>query len=107
MGLVSTKPIGREDQIRTGDPLHPIQVRYRAALHPDLMFDLAETESPGGNAHGNGSPFKGLQRYKNYYSPANQIEKPRTPTTNLPLTKKSQKIIQQQPLSLDSSPHLL
>jgi hypothetical protein len=27
-----------------------------------LMFDLAETESPGGNAHGNGSPFKGWQR---------------------------------------------
>ncbi len=35
MGLVSTKPIGREDQIRTGDPLHPIQVRYRAAPLPE------------------------------------------------------------------------
>jgi hypothetical protein len=25
----------REDQIRTGDPLHPIQVRYRAAPLPE------------------------------------------------------------------------
>lgn len=27
--------IRREDQIRTGDPLHPIQVRYRAAPPPE------------------------------------------------------------------------
>lgn len=25
----------REDQIRTGDPLHPMQVRYRAAPLPE------------------------------------------------------------------------
>ena len=25
---------GRGGQIRTGDPLHPMQVRYRAALRP-------------------------------------------------------------------------
>ena len=40
MGLVSTKPIGREDQIRTGDPLHPIQVRYRAAPLPEQAANL-------------------------------------------------------------------
>ena len=27
---------GRGDWIRTSDPLHPMQVRYQAALHPDL-----------------------------------------------------------------------
>ena len=26
---------GRGGQIRTDDPLHPMQVRYRAALRPD------------------------------------------------------------------------
>jgi hypothetical protein len=26
---------GRDDVIRTHDPLHPMQVRYRAALRPD------------------------------------------------------------------------
>ncbi len=28
--------IGRDDWIRTSDPLHPMQVRYRAALRPVL-----------------------------------------------------------------------
>ena len=28
---------GRDGEIRTHDPLHPIQVRYRAALHPDFL----------------------------------------------------------------------
>ncbi len=28
--------IGRDGEIRTHDPLHPMQVRYRAALHPDV-----------------------------------------------------------------------
>jgi hypothetical protein len=27
---------GRDDKIRTCDPLHPMQVRYRAALRPEL-----------------------------------------------------------------------
>ena len=27
--------IGRGDRIRTCDPLHPMQVRYQAALHPE------------------------------------------------------------------------
>jgi hypothetical protein len=31
---------GREDQIRTGDPLHPIQVRYRAAPLPERIVKL-------------------------------------------------------------------
>lgn len=26
----------RDDWIRTSDPLHPMQVRYQAALHPEL-----------------------------------------------------------------------
>jgi hypothetical protein len=29
--------IGRDDWIRTSDPLTPSQVRYQAALHPDLV----------------------------------------------------------------------
>ena len=29
---------GRGGQIRTGDPLHPMQVRYRAALRPAPTF---------------------------------------------------------------------
>ena len=29
--------IGRDGVIRTLDPLHPMQVRYQAALRPDLM----------------------------------------------------------------------
>ena len=27
--------IGRDDWIRTSDPLHPMQMRYQTALHPD------------------------------------------------------------------------
>ena len=27
--------LGRDGEIRTHDPLHPMQVRYRAALHPE------------------------------------------------------------------------
>ena len=26
---------GRDEKIRTSDPLNPIQVRYQTALHPD------------------------------------------------------------------------
>ncbi len=29
------KLICRDDWIRTSDPLHPMQVRYQAALHPE------------------------------------------------------------------------
>ena len=29
--------LGRDGEIRTHDPLHPMQVRYRAALHPDVI----------------------------------------------------------------------
>ena len=28
--------IGRDDWIRTSDHLHPMQMRYQAALHPDI-----------------------------------------------------------------------
>ena len=30
---------GRDGEIRTRDPLHPMQVRYQAALRPDLKID--------------------------------------------------------------------
>ena len=30
--------VGRGGQIRTDDPLHPMQVRYRAALRPDGTY---------------------------------------------------------------------
>ena len=29
---------GRDERIRTSDPLDPIQVRYQTALHPDLNY---------------------------------------------------------------------
>ena len=32
--------IGRDDKIRTCDPLHPMQVRYRAALRPEKICNL-------------------------------------------------------------------
>ena len=30
--------IGRDGEIRTRDPLHPMQVRYQTALRPDLKL---------------------------------------------------------------------
>ena len=42
-GLVDPdRPIscGRGEKIRTSDPLHPMQVRYQAALRPDVNFEL-------------------------------------------------------------------
>jgi hypothetical protein len=33
--------IGRDDRIRTCDPLTPSQVRYQAALHPVLIYARA------------------------------------------------------------------
>jgi hypothetical protein len=35
-------PIGRGERIRTSDPLHPMQVRYQAALRPDKRAIIAE-----------------------------------------------------------------
>jgi hypothetical protein len=32
--------LGRDGGIRTRDPLHPMQVRYQAALHPDVSLRL-------------------------------------------------------------------
>ena len=29
--------LGRRERIRTFDPLHPMQVRYQAALHADKL----------------------------------------------------------------------
>ena len=36
--------IGRDDWIRTSDPLTPSQVRYQAALHPDRYRTSLEPE---------------------------------------------------------------
>jgi hypothetical protein len=33
--------IGRGEMIRTSDPLHPMQVRYQAALRPDEVVDYS------------------------------------------------------------------
>ncbi len=33
---------GRGEKIRTSDPLHPMQVRYQAALRPDMLRIIAE-----------------------------------------------------------------
>ena len=33
--------IGRGEKIRTSDPLHPMQVRYQAALRPDRAAIIA------------------------------------------------------------------
>jgi len=50
---------GRDDRIRTCDPLTPSQVRYQAALHPDTWHDAAAIvdriavrapPAPGGDA---------------------------------------------------------
>ena|GEM_PF-685224 len=39
--LVSTRlDIGRGEMIRTSDPLHPMQVRYQAALRPDRTLNF-------------------------------------------------------------------
>ena len=49
---------GRGDWIRTSDHLHPMQVRYRAALHPDLpcpvFADRSWNAPPPGTVH----PFR-------------------------------------------------
>ncbi len=31
---------GRGEMIRTSDPLHPMQVRYQAALRPDVKLGI-------------------------------------------------------------------
>ena len=39
--------IGRRGGIRTRDPLHPMQVRYQAALHAEAMIVIHFHSSPG------------------------------------------------------------
>jgi hypothetical protein len=39
--------IGRDDRIRTCDPLTPSQVRYQAALHPDAWRDMTAANDRG------------------------------------------------------------
>ena len=38
--------LGRDDWIRTSDHLHPMQVRYQAAPHPELIFTQVPSDSP-------------------------------------------------------------
>jgi hypothetical protein len=40
--LFRLQEFGRGDWIRTSDHLHPMQVRYQAALRPDLRASIAE-----------------------------------------------------------------
>jgi hypothetical protein len=39
--LISLVKNGRRGGIRTRDPLHPMQVRYQAALHADKLSIIA------------------------------------------------------------------
>src|SRR5262245_30354690 len=39
--------VGRDDGIRTHDPLTPSQVRYQAALHPDPASDELSSDRAG------------------------------------------------------------
>ena len=32
------RTVGRDDWIRTSDHLHPMQMRYQAALHPEQQY---------------------------------------------------------------------
>ena len=38
MILQLTDLTGRNGEIRTHDPLHPMQVRYQAALRPEILM---------------------------------------------------------------------
>jgi hypothetical protein len=44
---------GRGEKIRTSDPLHPMQVRYQAALRPDRERNCIRTEGPDCRERGN------------------------------------------------------
>ena len=33
-----SRTVGRDDWIRTSDHLHPMQMRYQAALHPEQQY---------------------------------------------------------------------
>jgi hypothetical protein len=35
--IVKNDLIGRDGEIRTHDPMHPMHVRYQAALRPELI----------------------------------------------------------------------
>ena len=48
---------GRDGEIRTHDPLHPMQVRYRAALHPDFLRWLPN-KIPVNGRMGTGHPLR-------------------------------------------------
>ena len=39
--------IGRNGVIRTHDPLHPMQVRYQAALRPDVRIEQEPARKEG------------------------------------------------------------
>ena len=41
--------VGRGEKIRTSDPLHPMQVRYQAALRPDEAQDSSRVAGSGGS----------------------------------------------------------
>ena len=55
---------GRDGGIRTRDPLHPMQVRYQAALHPEAQDYISEADrAPAEVPHAlNGDHQKGPMR---------------------------------------------
>ena len=59
--------VGRGEMIRTSDPLHPMQVRYQAALRPDRSFRLYQMRLLKGGLRvtspleKNGLAFKGAK----------------------------------------------
>ena len=59
--LRAVEDAGRGDWIRTSDHLHPMQVRYQAALRPDLKSIIAK----GSGAPGPGTTTALAQRFQN------------------------------------------
>src|SRR6266850_2860147 len=54
--------IGRGERIRTSDPLHPMQVRYQAALRPDRAANYSLKLAAGRCAQSEMHPYRTPQR---------------------------------------------
>ena len=52
LNLLTLICIGRCDRIRTYDPLHPMQVRYRAAPHTEAIYSSSASLVVHGLGHG-------------------------------------------------------
>ena len=74
-------PTGRGERIRTSDPLLPKQVRYQAALRPDLAHIVRSPTTtwrvaPGSSATVPGPSVLGQQRLVGGYSEHRKADKP-------------------------------